>query len=391
MILPFSFKAVPQIIFGPGKLAELADRIANFGCHPLLVLGRRSFSTTGYYKTLQEIFDKRGMRVLTVHIGTEPSPARIDEIVANSLYSKIDFIIGVGGGSALDGAKAISAMLVEKGKISRFLEGVGTQPPSGKKLPFIAIPTTAGTGSEATSNAVLSSVGEQGFKNSLRHDNFVPNLALVDPALTLSCPKELSTACGMDCFTQLVEGYLSTKSTPLTDTLALEGIRAIQRSLPKICSEGDNLVVRTDLSYGALLSGIVLANSGLGTVHGFASALGALFDIPHGVVCGTLMAPVNRFTMERLQKSGAANPALSKYALLGEIFSDQQKKTAGWYQNYFIEELERLAFVLQIPKLSDYEISATDITKIIAKTNNKNNPAKLTVEELTKVLSCRID
>lgn len=379
-----------QIIFGAGKLAELENLIEQFGSHPLLVLGNRSFLETDHYDSLRKIFSKRGLRPQTVHIGSEPSPEMIDTIVANSSFSEIDLVIAIGGGSTIDGGKAISAMLAERVEITRFLEGVGTETPSGRKLPFIAIPTTSGTGSEATSNAVISSVGLQGFKSSLRHDNFIPNLALVDPTLTLSCSQKLTVACGMDCFTQLVEGYLSTNSSSLTDALALDGIRAIQRSLRAVCADGSNLPARTDLSYAALLSGIVLSNSGLGTVHGFASVIGGLFAIPHGVVCGTLMAPANALTLKSLRANAGDNLALSKYARLGKIFSDQKNKNDNWYQDYFIDELKQLAAELDIPKLGEYGVTTTDIKKIVDRTGNKYNPAQLTKEVLANILHSRI-
>ncbi|MGB3210892.1 MAG: iron-containing alcohol dehydrogenase [Desulforhopalus sp.] len=390
MTSSFSLQLPPQIIFGPGKIAELEKHILRFGFRPLLVLGSRSFSETDQYHLLQNIFSKLGVSVKTVHIGSEPSPEVIDSIVADPSSSDIDLVIAIGGGATLDGGKAISAMLTEGGKIARFLEGVGTETPSGRKLPFIAVPTTSGTGSEATSNAVISSVGRQGFKSSLRHDHFIPNLALVDPGLTLSCPQKLTVACGMDCFTQLVEGYLSTNSSSLPDALSLDGIRAVQRSLRPVCADGNNLSARTDLSYAALLSGIVLANSGLGTVHGFASVIGGYFAIPHGVVCGTLMAPTNTITLKNLRTHAGNHPALAKYTELGRIFSDQTNKTDGWYQDCFIEALERLAAELNIPKLSEYGMTSDDIKTIVEKTGNKYNPAQLSEEELTNILYSRV-
>lgn len=390
MISSFNLRFPAQIIFGPGKLAELEHIIGRFGSSPLLVLGTRSFSETVHYDSLQKIFLKLGIRIQTVHIGSEPSPEMIDTIVADPFHKEIDLVIAVGGGSTLDGGKAISVMLAEGGHVSQFLEGVGDKIPSGRKIPFIAIPTTSGTGSEATSNAVISSVGRQGFKSSLRHDNFIPNLALIDPTLTLSCPRVITVACGMDCFTQLVEGYLSTKSSPLADVLALEGIRVIRRSLRLVCKDGSNLPARTDISYAALLSGIVLSNSGLGTVHGFASAAGGLLPIPHGVICGTLMAQVNSLTLKKLRLTAKGHPVLIKYTELGKIFSEQQNKADAWYQDFFIEELQRLSDDLNIEKLGKYGASITDIQAIVEKTGNKYNPIQLTREDLTAILRARI-
>lgn len=389
-ICSFGLKMPAQIIFGVGKIAELGPIIGRFGARPLLVLGSRSFLKTNQYHQVQRIFAKLGIKVETVHISSEPSPAMIDAIVAKFSCEEIDLVIAIGGGSTLDSGKAISAMLAEEKEVSRFLEGVGNAIPSGRKIPFIAVPTTSGTGSEATSNAVLSSVGREGYKSSLRHDNYLPNLALVDPSLTLSCPPKLTVACSMDCFTQLVEGYLSTNSSWVTEGLALEGIRAVRRSLRIVCKDGGNLSARTDLSFGALLSGIVLANSGLGTVHGFASALGGLFAIPHGVICGTLMAPTNAHSLNNLRINCAAHPALAKYTKLGRIFSDQQHKADAWYQDYFIEELHRLTVDLDLPYLSEFGVTTADIHKIVEKTGNKYNPAQLSKEELANILQNRI-
>ncbi len=390
MISSFNLKLPAQIHFGPGKLAELENIIGRFGTSPLLVLGNRSFSETVHYDALHKIFLKLGIQIRTIHIGSEPSPEMIDTIVADHFCNEIDLVIAIGGGSTLDGGKAISVMLAEGGHVSRFLEGVGDKIPSGSKIPFIAIPTTSGTGSEATSNAVISSVGRQGFKSSLRHDNFTPNFALIDPTLTLSCPREITVACGMDCFTQLVEGYLSTNSSPFTDVMALEGIRAIRRSLRLVCEDGSNLLARTDLSYAALLSGIVLSNSGLGTVHGFASAVGGFLSIPHGVICGTLMAQVNSLTLKKLRITAKDDPALIKYTELGKIFSDQQNKADAWYQDLFIEEIQRLSDDLNIEKLGKYGASITDIQTIVEKTGNKYNPIQLTKEDLAAILRIRI-
>lgn len=390
LIAPFSFKPVPHIIFGPGKLALLEKHIGRFGCRPLLVVGGHSFCNSNHYTTVQTIFSRLGLKVPTVHIEGEPSPEAIDGIVADPAYADVDLIIAVGGGAVLDAGKALSAMLVENGTICRFLEGVGNATPSGRKLPFIAMPTTSGTGSEATSNAVLSSVGAKGYKRSLRHDAYIPDLALVDPTLTLSCPPDLTAACGMDCFTQLVEAYLSTNGSPMTDALALDGIDAVNRSLRNCYTDGSDLQSRCDLSYAALLSGIVLANAGLGTVHGFASTVGGLFPIPHGVVCGTLMAPANRVSLNHLTRNTPCHRALGKYAVLGRLCSDQVDRTDDWYRKHFIDELERLADDLNIPPLGNYTISVGDIDRIVEMTGNKYNPAQLSREELTEILHVRI-
>jgi alcohol dehydrogenase class IV len=391
MIHSFTLQVPPRILFGPGRLSDLGEIAPRFGRRPLLVLGGKSFESTDHCRTLLATFRKQGLSPQTVHIRSEPSPELIDGIVADQEGTDRDMVIAIGGGSALDGGKALAAMLVEKGSVTRFLERVGTEQAGGGKLPFIAVPTTSGTGSEATANAVISSVGASGFKRSLRHDRYIPDLALIDPALTLSCPRRLTVACGMDCFTQLVEGYLSTHGSRPTDTLALDGIRAVHRSLETVCRDGGNLAARTDMSYGALLSGIVLANAGLGTVHGFASAIGGFFAVPHGVVCGTLMAATNRSTVKNLRRTGSNPAALDKYAVLGRECSGATARSDSWYQDFFIDELTRLTDDLQIPRLDEAGIERDDIAKIIDMTGNKYNPARLSPEELTEILLARMN
>jgi alcohol dehydrogenase class IV len=386
----FHLKLPPQIVFGPGKFTELVNIIPLFGKKPLVVLGHSSFSTTDNYSTLKQIFTTLKADFISVRIDAEPSPEAIDKVVAKKQMTNIDMVIAIGGGSTLDAGKAISSMLMEGGKVARFLEGVGTELPSGKKLPFIAIPTTSGTGSETTSNAVISTVGKDGFKKSLRHDNFIANLALVDPELTLSCPPKITAACGMDCFTQLVEGYLSTAGSRMTDAMALDGIKVVNRSLRRAYTTGEDLAARSDLAYGAMLSGIVLANAGLGTVHGFASAIGGLYPVPHGMVCGTLMAVANKQTLKQLRKTSTDKISLNKYTRLGQVCSKISDKTDSWYQDYFIDRLEQLTDQLNIPTLYEYGMTPTDIDTIVALTSNKNNPVQLNSEELAEILRVRI-
>ena len=231
------------------------------------------------------------------------SPGLIDSVVRESSDKKYDLVVAIGGGSVIDAGKAISAMMYKTDSLTDFLEVVGHKEHPGTKLPFIAVPTTSGTGSEATKNSVISEVGKEGFKRSLRHDNIVPDIALVDPELTLSCSPEITAASGMDCFTQLTEAYISDKSNQYTDALAIEGLRSVKASLVKSYIDGGDIEARTGMSFAALTSGICLANAGLGVVHGFASSVGGMYNIPHGLVCGTLMAVSNKINVRELEGS----------------------------------------------------------------------------------------
>ena len=390
MIPAFSFKNLPKIHFGVDRIRELPGLVSRYGNRVLIILGGKSFLRSGHWQILQPSLKVPGGLLAIEQVRGEPAPEAVDAIASRYQNQALEVVLAIGGGSVIDAGKAVSAMLVEGGPVSRFLEGVGGENPSGRKVPFIAVPTTAGTGSEATSNAVLTKTGDQGFKRSLRHDNYTPDIALIDPTLTLSCPRDLTIACGMDTFSQLVEAYLSTHASPFTDALSLDGLKAVQRSLHKACSDGDTLGARTDMAYAALVSGIVLANAGLGVIHGFASAIGGFFSIPHGVVCGTLMAAGNRITLAGLRRTNDNPVALEKYSRLGRLFSEQGKAPAAQYQDLFIAELARLTDDLDLPRLGHYGINESHLEKILDQTGNKYNPAALDRGEMREILLARL-
>jgi len=271
-----------------------------------------------------------------------------------------------------------------------FLEVVGDREHPGTKIPFIAIPTTAGTGSEATKNAVLSSVGPHGFKRSLRHDNFVPEIALVDPELTRECPPDITAASGMDCFTQLTEAYLSTRANEYTDALALAGIKAVKESLRRACADGDDMEARSGMAFAALTSGICLANAGLGAVHGIAGTTGAMFNIPHGVVCGTLMAAANEVTVRELRNSDKESGALRKYSILGRLVTGKERGTDEYFQDTFIQYLHLLTESLELPRLRQYGLTQGDIITISTATDSKNNPVRFSTQHFQEIITQRL-
>jgi alcohol dehydrogenase class IV len=326
----------------------------------------------------------------------------IDEAVGRLKGAGILLVVGIGGGSVMDAGKAISAMLTVDGSVTDFLEVVGSRGHPGTKVPFIAVPTTSGTGSEATKNAVISQVGKDGFKRSLRHDNFVPDLAIIDPELTLDCPPEITAAAGMDCFTQLTEAYLSDKAGAMTDALALDGLKAVSRSLLKSYTDGDDIKARSDMSYAALMSGICLANAGLGAVHGLAGTIGALFNIPHGAVCGTLMAAANDMNVRELYNTvrhgsatgkievTSASSALGKYATLGRIFADATGKSDSYYIGFFIDYLHAITYRLNLPRMGSYGLVHGDLEAISSQSDVKNNPVRLSSSQLLEILAQRL-
>ena len=390
MVKPFNFARLPLIYFGGGKINDLPGIISNYGKSVLLVTGARSFMDSRLADRLFDLFGSSGIAFQHVPVRNEPSPETVDNTVLKFRGSEINVVVSIGGGSVMDAGKAISAMLGKSGSVVEYLEVVGDKEHPGTKVPFIAVPTTSGTGSEATKNAVISKVGKDGFKRSLRHDNLVPDIALVDPELTLTCPPEITAAAGMDCFTQLTESYLSTKANPYTDALALEGIRAINRSLVRSYTHGEDMDARSDMSFAALTSGICLANAGLGAVHGLAGTIGAIYDIPHGAVCGTLMAVANEMTVKELRRISRVHPSLKKYAVLGRLFAGSKGKGDDYHIDNFIRYLHEITDRLYLPRLASFGIGTEDLAVISAKSDVKNNPAELPVSILSEILARRL-
>ena len=389
MVKPFQFAKVPKILFRNGMIADLPGIIKPYGKKIVLVTGKNSFIKSRNAGILFHEFGKADIGYHIITVTGEPSPDIIDLAVKKFNNEDINLVIGIGGGSVLDAGKAISAMMYKPESVMEFLEGVGNKDHPGTKIPYIAIPTTSGTGSEATKNAVISQIGENGFKRSLRHDNLVPDIALVDPELTLNCPPDITAASGMDCFTQLIEAYLSDKSNKYTDALAIEGFKSIKSSLKRSYTNGEDIEARAGMSFAALISGICLANAGLGVVHGFASSIGGMYNIPHGLVCGTLMAISNEVNVRELRKKSNNITALKKYAFLGELFLDEKGKTDKYYMDGFIRFLHDLTQELKLPGLRTCGLQEKDVELVCKKTEIKNNPIKLAVEDLIEiVLKC---
>ncbi|MFO7620388.1 MAG: iron-containing alcohol dehydrogenase [Bacteroidales bacterium] len=390
MVKPFSFARLPVIWFGRGRFGMLSGLVKKTGRRVLIVTGRSSFAESVFGKQLFRELTREKVGIYHVVVPGEPSPDLVDNAVREFMEERIDLVVAVGGGSVIDAGKAISAMLPLRESVKDYLEGVGTKEHPGTKVMFIAVPTTSGTGSEATKNAVISETGIRGFKKSLRHDNLVPDVALVDPELTLSCPRDITAASGMDCFTQLTEAYLSVKANEYTDALALEGLKAVRSSLERSVADGRDIEARTGMSFAALTSGICLANAGLGVVHGFASSIGGMFDIPHGIVCGTLMASANEIIVRELRRTGNNTTAINKYLRLGKLFLEEERRSDDFYIDGFIDYLQRLTSESLLPRLAEYGLKEKDIETICRSTENKNNPVKLTPENLAEIISSRL-
>jgi len=388
MVRSFNFTRIPNIVFGSGSRKRIPGIVKGFGNNIILVTGKKSFlSGTRGHKILNEL-KNNGIRFEIVGISNEPTPEDVDNAVNMLKGSNIECVLSIGGGSVIDAGKAISAMATVEGSVKDYLEGVGELNHPGTKIPFIAMPTTSGTGSEATKNAVISMIGENGFKKSLRHDNFVPEYAIIDPELTINCPPEISAPAGMDAFTQLVESFLSVKSSIMTDALALNGIEKLVNSIEITVRNGSDIKARENMAYAALLSGITLANAGLGVIHGFAQPLGSLFPIPHGIVCGTLMAPANEISLNKVLEEENTR-ILNKYARLGSFINCNLIKEHE-LASAFIQYLNELTEKLRIPKLSRYNINESHFDRVIQSTDLKNHPINLNHGDLRQILTLRV-
>jgi alcohol dehydrogenase class IV len=394
MIRPFTFSGIPRVVFGVGEFRRVDRLLKAFGSQVLIITGAESLERSGKWELLINGIEKGSIHHYRVVVKGEPSPELVDSAVSQFRDKGIEVVLAVGGGSVVDAGKAISAMLPQQDSVYDYLEGIGNKKHNGEKVPFVAVPTTSGTGSEATKNAVLSKVGPQGFKKSIRHDRLVPDVAVVDPELLLECPPAISAACGMDAFTQLLESYVSTQASPFTDALAYSGISFLKDSLLPVCTtEGHSVGRRASMAYASLASGITLANAGLGVVHGLASPIGGLFSIPHGVVCGTLVGAETRINIEGLRKQGREGQmVLEKYARIGALVSGRgyKEEDIGSCCDLLMETIDEWTETLELPLLSEYGIRDTDLDRIVQGAGNKNNPVPLTEEEIKDLLLMRL-
>jgi alcohol dehydrogenase len=395
MIPAFEIARLPRIVFGQGSLARLPALAAQYGRRGLLVTGAHSFIQSAHWPALNQGLQQTGLDCERFVVAGEPSPQLMDQAAQQFRDAGIEVVIGIGGGSVLDAAKAIAGLLRIPNSVMDFLEGVGPeQPYPGPSVPYIAVPTTAGTGSEATKNAVLSVQGEQGFKKSFRHEKLVPEYALLDPQLLATCPAELIAANGMDALTQLLESYVSLKANPYTDALAMSGIRMVRDSLFDWYGQTPAAeAARGAMLYAALLSGITLAQVGLGSVHGLAAPLGAFFPIPHGAACGTLVATCSQTNVAALRQREPDSPALAKYAHVGKVLAGNMALDDSAGCDALVQTLAQWTERLALPRLSRYGMAESDIAKVVANcrgSSMKTNPIVLSDREVAEILRARL-
>ncbi len=377
----FEFATASRIVFGPGSIRELPSAASSLGKRLFFVEGSSGQRTAAPIEHLRT----QGLEVAEFHVSGEPSVEAVLSGVQQARAHNCDMVIGMGGGSAMDTAKAIAALLTNPGDIYDYLEVVGKGAPLTQiSAPCIAMPTTAGTGTEVTRNAVLA-VKDRRVKVSLRSASMLPRLALIDPELTYGLPPQVTATSGLDALTQLIEPFLSNAANPMTDAVCRDGIHRVARSL-RLAYEADDHAAREDMSLAALFGGMALANAKLGAAHGFAGPIGGMFPAPHGAICARLLPLVMETNLNAIQAREPQSPALSRFTEVGRLLTGNPHASA----EDGILWLHQLCADLRIPPLRDYGITEADIPFIIAPSKKassmKGNPIVLTDEELHGIL-----
>jgi alcohol dehydrogenase class IV len=380
----FEFRAAGHIVFGRGRLAEVAPILRGFGRRALVVTGR----STGRVAKLQQLFATGEVELELLHVEREPTlqDARHGAALARRMGASA--VIGIGGGSALDLGKAIAALVTNEGDPLDYVEVIG----KGRKLeraglPYVAIPTTAGTGAEVTKNAVLDAP-EQRVKVSLRSELMLPRVALIDPELTLSVPPDVTASTGFDALSQVIEPYVSNGANPLTDAVCVEGILRGARSLARAVRHGDDLDAREDMALCSLFGGLALANARLGAVHGFAGPIGGMFGGPHGAICAALLPHVMAVNIAAARRSSTpdAHEISSRFTGVAVLLTGDSAATAEDGADW----VAALAAELGVPPLSAYGVMPEHFAAIAGKaaqaSSMQGNPVRLTKAQLIEVL-----
>ncbi|NET23725.1 MAG: iron-containing alcohol dehydrogenase [Okeania sp. SIO1H5] len=388
---PFQLHGWPPLRLGPGVRRTIATTVARWGKRCALVTGGSHLQASPHWDELQADFIAAGVIFHPISVSQEPSPDQIDTACSAMRAFEAQTVVAIGGGSVLDAGKAIAAMLPQKvDSVRTYLEGLpGSIPFPGTHLPWIAVPTTSGTGSEMTHNAVLTQLGVTGFKRSLRHPNLIACEVFLDPELMLGCPPGISAACGMDTLTQLLEPYLSPRCSPPLTALIEDALTKVGKSLPKVCDpRTDSLADRSHMAYASAISGVALSNAGLGIVHGIASPLGALLPIPHGVICGRTVAAATSVNTKALAQESPETSKGVLHRLARAAFCLTGQPCANIHEgaNHLGQYLKLLTHTLPIPPLPSFGFAAPDWTTIAAKTSNRDNPVQLSHHQICTIL-----
>jgi alcohol dehydrogenase class IV len=353
---------------GPGSIAGLGKGVAVLGKRPLVVTGRKGLRQSGATEHIVAILSDAGLRTtLFEEVEPEPSCETCDRVRDTLRSGRCDVVVGAGGGSAMDAAKVAAGLA---GEDPSTLEFWNDRTPSHPGVPFVAVPTTSGTGAEATMNGVITNT-QIPAKKSIRNDSFMAKLVVVDPYLALSVPPRVTAYTGMDALVQAIESFTSMHASPVTDAWSFEAVRLLKEAVPRACRDGADLTARTDASYGSLLAGLALSNARLGLVHGLAHPLGARCNIPHGLVCAVLLPSVMRFNRES---------CAGKYARLDALMDGDA-----------VTFVERLMRELEIPlDLKPFQVKAELIPLLVEESlpsaSLKANPREATRETCTEIL-----
>jgi alcohol dehydrogenase class IV len=381
-MVSFEFATAARIVFGAGKLRAIGPMISDYGRRAMVVTGRNPERAS----ELIRLLEAEGIRSVLFPLNGEPTLEDAREGVVLARSEACDFVAGFGGGSALDAAKAVAALLTNPGDLLDYLEVIGrAQPLSRPAAPCLLVPTTAGTGAEVTRNAVLTA-REQRVKVSLRSPFLLPRLALVDPELTFDLPPGLTASTGLDALTQLIEPFVSPRANPVTDSFCREGIPAVARSLKRAHQNGRDAKAREEMSLASLLGGLSLANAGLGAVHGFAAPLGGACSAPHGGICAALLPAAMEVNVRALEKQQPQGDALQRYSEVARLLTGKSGASAmegsAW--------VRELCGELDVPPLREYGFRREDFSDFIEKASRassmKGNPVSLTSEELREIL-----
>ena len=378
----FEFATAARIVFGPGAASQLGRFAADLGgSRPIVVTGRNPARVSSLVKQLVSA----GMQPSMFPIDGEPTIEQVREGAAKARHA--DIVISIGGGSAIDGGKAIAALATNSGDVLDYLEVIGHgQPLARAPLPFIAVPTTAGTGSEVTRNAVLGS-HEHGVKASLRSPLMLAKAAIVDPELTIDLPPDITASTGLDALTQLIEPFVTHRANAMTDAFCLDGLRRASVFLPRAYKNGTDREARENMSQASLFGGLALANAGLGVVHGFAAPIGGMFaSAPHGAVCAALLPSGMEMNIRALRARAPEDPSLGRYGEIARVFTGDAAATP----EDGVDWVRRLCGELRIAPLREYGIEQRHVPDLVEKASHassmKANPIVLSQEELTAVL-----
>jgi alcohol dehydrogenase class IV len=377
----FEFSTTGRIIFGNGTIKQLPDYANMLGKSAFIVCGKN----TGRIDSIVDTLNSAGIKTSVFGVSTEPTIPLVLQGIHEARSKGCDLTIGIGGGSVIDAGKAISAMMTNSGGLSEYLEVIGEGKSIAKEpTPYIAIPTTAGTGAEVTCNAVLASP-EHKVKVSMRNPLMYPHIAIVDPELTYSMPPAITASTGLDALTQLIEAFVSIKANPLTDGICIEGMKRASHSL-WIAYKSGHKSAREEMCIASLFSGLALANAKLGAVHGLAAPLGGMFSAPHGMICARLLPFVIEMNVDVLTKKDPFSDSLRRFDTVAKILTSDANASAvdavKWIRNICIE--------MKIAPLKEFGLKESHMPEIVQQarksSSTKGNPVELTDGELTQIL-----